>query len=501
MCEFLKNRPMLLCAIFASVISVITMYAEGALFVICIALLGFAFVMAYKKVRGEIIFATLCVLAVAVSGFFISAKLDKASSYQKLSCGGEFIVIEEPENYGEYFRTTLETVSSDTLSKGDRLSAVYYEGSLEYAQRIKAKVTVTSLKDYENKAYNYSNKVFLSAYVSQIVEIGEKETVLAAVDSARQYIKNKIFKFYDFRQAATMLALVTGDKSYFSEEFYTNVKHAGTAHIMVVSGMHLSVIVALFLFLSNKLFYNRYLKALTIFLVTVAVTAICGFTMSILRAGITYLLLAAALIINRESTPVNTLGTAVTVILVSNPFALFSIAFQLSVLSTFAILAVALPIIEYVFEKGFLRFKLLKTIFSLVLISLSALVFTAPITIYNFGYISNVSIATNLLVSTAASVAMILCILGICFPFAEEVLFGLSEVVVVYINRVINYFGSLEFAISFLPKYSSFVLFAIQIIILWLLLACKKRKDVLKLNEIRQKKLKERGNGRNGNNF
>lgn len=490
--DFLKKRPMLLSAVFSCVISAIGMYAEMALFVICPVILGVIFVFAYKFKKGELIFAVFCILAVAVSAFLTTVKIENTRDYERTNCNGEFIVIEEPTDHGEYYSVTLETVKSDALFKGDKVSVVYYEGKLEFSQRIKAELSVSSLDSYKFKNSYYSEKIFLNGYIKEFIDIGENDEVLAVVGRVRKYIKSKIFKYYDFRKGATMMALVTGDKGYFTDDFYNNVKSAGVAHIMVVSGMHLSVMVALFLFLSNKFFYNRYLKAITIFVVTVVLTAICGFTMSILRAGITYLLLAIALIINRESTPENTLGCAVTVILFSNPFAIFNIAFQLSVLSTFAILVVALPIAEYVSKNGIIKSKILLSLFSAVLISITALIFTAPVTVYFFEYLSNVSVATNLLVGTPSSAAMILCVLGFLFPFAESLLFYLSEIIVSYINSVINYFGSLPFVITVLPKYTAFIFLAVIIIVLWILLACKKRKSMLKLKAIREKKSKER---------
>lgn len=490
--DFLKKRPMLLSALFCCVISAIGLYAEVALFIICPIILGLVFVLVYKFQKGELIFAVFCILAVAVSTFLTTVKIENTKDFDKTTCNGEFIVIEEPVDYGEYHSVTLEAVRSDALSKGEKVSVVYYEGELEFSQRIKAELSLSSLSGYKFKNQYYSEKIFLNGYIKDFIDTGEKDEVLSVVDSVRRHIKSKIFKYYDFRQGATMMALVTGDKGYFTDAFYNNVKSAGVAHIMVVSGMHLSVMVALFLFLSNKFFYNRYLKAITIFIVTVVLTAICGFTMSILRAGITYLLLAIALIINRESTPENTLGCAVTVILFSNPFAIFNIAFQLSVLSTFAIIVVALPITEYVSKNGIIKNKILLSLFSAVLISISALIFTAPVTVYFFGYLSNVSVVTNLLIATPSSAAMILCILGFLFPFAEGVLFYLSETVVSYMNSVINYFGSLPFATTNLPKYTAFIFLAVIIIVLWILLACKKRKSMLKLKEIREKKSKER---------
>lgn len=492
MVDYLTKRPMLLCAVLSSVISVISFYSETALFVICLLLVAFIFFMIYKRVRGELIFAFILILAVSMSAVITSTHADKKSEADGSFCEGKFIVVEEPTCHGTFYAVTLETVESDVLESGDKVRVTYEDGSMEYAQKIKAGIQLNEVKE-KYKSSNYAESVYINGYVKYMEYTGENDGVLGVVGSVREYIKDKIFGDYKREEAATMLALVTGDRSYFSDEFYSNVKGSGVSHVMVVSGMHLSIIVSFFLFLCNKFLYNRYLKAVVIFAVTIGVMAVCGFTMSILRAGLTYIFIAFSLVLGRENTPENSLGFAVTVILLLNPFAIFSVAFQLSALSTFAILAVASPIIETVCKKRFWGNFIVAPLFSSVVISVSTLLFTAPIAIYIFGYVSNVSIITNLLIGIATSVALVLCILGLCLPFLENILFILSEAIVRYINWVINYFGSLPFATMQLPSWTAFLVLGIIILVLCILLACKKRNDMLKLKEIRAKKIKEGG--------
>ncbi|MBR4099471.1 MAG: ComEC/Rec2 family competence protein [Clostridia bacterium] len=491
--DFLLKRPMLLSALCASAVSVIGLYAEKALFIFCIGILIFLFVIIYKRVRSELIFALLVIFAVALSTLFSVKRVESLKRFDNCSCSGEFIVVEEPVNHGDFYTASLEAVKSDCLSKGTKVNIVYYDGEMEFSQRINANVTLSTFEDYKLKFSFYSNGVFLDGRVNDFEYTGENDIVLNAVGRVREYIKNNIFEFYGKSEAATMLALLTGDRSYFTDRFYSNVKSAGVAHVMVVSGMHLSVIVSLFLYLINKLVYNRYLKALVVVAVTFAVMIVCGFTMSIQRAGFTYLFLALSLLLNRESTPENTLGCAVCTVLIINPYAIMNVAFQLSVLSTFAILAVAIPITEYVKESKIIKNELLLSLFSSIVISLSALIFTAPVTTYIFGYVSNVSLITNLLISTAATLALILCILGFLLPFAKTVLFGAGSVIVNYINAVINYFGSLSFATTQTDKKVTVYMIVVIIAILWTLVACKNYKDMLKLKEIRLKKYKEGG--------
>ena len=109
----------------------------------------------------------------------------------------------------------------------------------------------------ENSPYkinSYSQKIYLKGSVKNIVKTNKRDFALKCIASLRKYIRQKIFKNYGFSEASTILALVTGDKSYFTDEFYTNVKSVGVAHVMVVSGMHLSIIVTFLLFFTKRLF-------------------------------------------------------------------------------------------------------------------------------------------------------------------------------------------------------------------------------------------------------
>ena len=491
MFDFLKKRPMLLCAIVASALSVVGIFAEKALLYFCPVLLFLIFIMFYKSVRVEIILAFILVLLVGVSTLFSIKSVNNAILLNNKTCKGEFVVVENPTNYGNYYTATLQTVNSGTLKKGSKITVTFNSGEMQLGEYVNATISLTSLQNNPLKYTYYSNKIFLRGNVKNHTSRNKFDIVLKTLGEIRDYIKKNIFEFYGNREAATMLALITGNKDYFTNDFYNNVKSAGVAHTMVVSGMHLSIIVSLGLYLTKKLFYNRYFKALLILFVTLVVMAICGFTMSIMRAGVTYLFMALGFVIGRENTPENTLGTAVTVILFLNPFAIKNLGFLLSVISTFAILVVALPVGKYLTTK--LKNKWLQIIVTAVLISLSALVFTSPITIYVFGYVSNVSVLTNLLTSWAVTAAMYLCILGFLIPFSKPVLFFLSSLAIKYINFVINYFGELPFAVSKTPQWLAFVMAGVIVLILWILIACKHKQDMVKLKEIYFKKYNERG--------
>lgn len=481
--DYLVKRPMLLSALVSSAISVVAFYFETTVFIIPIIILALIFFLIYKEKSQIIIFAFLMVFAVSLSTFFTISGINRLDKLSDTYISGEFLVVDGPQNRGKYYSATVEAIKSDNLKKGDRLYITFTEGNVKLSQKFKAQVLVSSNKDSKYKAYNYSEKIYLNGYAKNIKPLDEYDFVLKTVDSTRKYIKTKILENYSLKEASTMLALLTGDDSYFTNNFDYNVKATGLSHIMVVSGMHLTVIVSLFLLFFEGVIYNRYLKAFIIFITVLLVMAVCGFTMSILRAGITYLLMALALLIKRQSVAENTLGGAVTLILIANPFAVLGLSLQLSVLSTFGILAIALPAIDFL-KLGKIKNKLVLSLCGEGAISLSALLITMPLTIYLFGYTSNIALITNLLVSFPTTVALIFCILGLLLIPFSEVLFAISAVIVRYINWVVDYFGNLPFAVSNLPKYTSFIIVLIIVAIFWLLLACKDKKNMLKLKEI-----------------
>ncbi len=490
--DYLTKRPMLLCAIISSIVSIVGFYSKTLLFLFGVGVIILLFLLFYKRLLVYVI-VLIFVLLTVISSFWQSSQIESTKYFDGNVTKGEYTVITEPVVKDEYYTVTLEVRSSEILEKGTKIEVTSSEPGVNFSDIIIADIAIEGLQDSPYKLIDYSQKIYYNGNMKNVENTGKKDFVLNKISHLREYIKTKIFKNYNFNEAATVIALITSDKNYFSDRFYSNVKGAGVAHVMVVSGMHLSIIVAFLLFFVRKFFYNRYLKALITFAAVLIVVTVCGFTMSILRAGITYILIAFALALGRPNTPSNSLGAAVSFILINNPLAIFNVVFQLSVLSTFGVLVVATPIIEFIKENEYIKCKFLFGIFSAVVISLSATLLTLPATIYHFGYISNVFIITNLLVCTPATVAMCLTIFGFIVAPLGRVFFFLSQIIVKYINAVINYFGSLEFATTNVSKSKMYVAIAIIIVVLLILLACKKYISVLKLNEVNEKRKQEGG--------
>ena len=496
MVDYLKRRPMLLCGLCASALCVIGFYSRAAIFFLGLMLIFLFFFLLQKGVYPVYIFVVFMLIATSVSVLTTYNKIDEASGLDGASVKGSFSVIETPVNHGEYYSAVVKALDCYGLKDGTRVLVFCNEGTFEYGDKILATVELNKISD-KYRASDYSEKIYLTGNMDDLtVYSGEGGFVISRVNKLRRNIVDTLFSNMDYKEAATLTALTVGDRSYLSDEFYANLKAAGVSHLMVVSGLHLAVIVSLVNKLIEKVIYNRYLKAITVLLTVLFMTALCGFTKSIIRAGLCYIIYAMSIVLKRDNTPENTLGAAVTLILIAEPFAILSVSFQLSVLATLGITAAALPVTKYLKENVFKNTWLIYIV-NLAIVTLSALLFTLPVTVWVFGYVSTVAVIANILVAYAVTFALNFAVAGLIFyyifPLGGQILLVSASLVTRYVNFVINMLGSLPFAAVSLNDYGFIFALLLLFSVIFVLFACKHRRDMLKLKIMHEKIISEGG--------
>lgn len=448
---------MLLCAAVSAVLCIVGFYCPPAVFFCGIALIILFFVSLYLRRPAETVVAFI--LAVTAAGILLtSSRAAELSGLDGSAAKGEFTVVSEPEKHGTANTVKLEATSCDTLKKGTKLICTDYSLTpLEYGNRIQATVSLSQLSLGTQKRSYYSEGIFLRGKLRDIrVEKGNDDPVLQKIRNVRSYIKNTLFSAMSRDEAATLTAVAV-----------------------------------------KKYFYNKYLRALTMLATVLFMAAVCGFTKSILRAGFCSLFLAVSILSERDNTTENSLGGAAALLFMISPFTVFSVSFQLSFLSTLGIVSVAMPCLKFIKDNRLLKTDIAFTLFSAVLVTLAATLFTLPISIYTFGYVSNVSVFTNLLIDAAAGIALqisaVALALNLIFPYISRPLFIAAEFTAAYINRIINLFGSLPFAVSDIgtPEFYASLLIIISVVAA--LFAFKRHLDRLKLNEMYRKISSERG--------
>jgi len=214
---------------------------------------------------------------------------------------------------------------------------------------------------------------------------------------------------------AVLAAMTLGDKSAMTPELRDVYAVSGASHVLALSGLHLGIIYMVL----SLLVVNRRWRTISQLLAVTGIwmfVLLVGLPTSVVRAAVMISIYALVSLTGRGRMSVNALALAALAILVVSPDSLFDVGFQLSFAAMLAILML-LPVFDrknirqYLFDRPVLRW-----LWGLTTVSLSAQVGTAPLVAYYFGRFSTYFLLTNLLVIPAATVILCLAIPALLLP-------------------------------------------------------------------------------------
>lgn len=376
-------------------------------------------------------------------------------------CGNEVTVegeiIAEPYRaYGQYYTVIkTETINGENQKVKIRLSS-------NSSQNIEPgdKVTCT-LKPYlltDSSGKNKADGIFIGGYMGEDVRIenSNKISLSRITYKVRAYLLSNISYALPGGEGELLKGMLLGDKTGVPEEINESFRHVGLSHLFAVSGLHLSIWVGLFSYIKFKRNSFRVMMRVVSALFILFFMAVTGFTSSVFRAGIMTLVFLAAQGLGRKADGINSLGLAAVILCLINPYSCLELSFLLSFSATLGILICYTPI-ESLGERLQCRFngivgKPLKWIITAGAVSVSASIFTFPVSSIVFGEISAVSPFANLIVPSLGAVSMISGGLAAVFPsnpiffFITKPLFLLCGIINNFIIKFCLWLGGLEFS-------------------------------------------------------
>ena len=483
------KRPMfysaLICCVAAS-LSLLSVVVSYAFLIFALILLIF---LIYRK-NYKYITVLFAVVLFAVSLFFELLLINNAKQNDDKTFDGDFLVISEPIENEKSSTVTFMALKDNQLPKNSKY-LVFCENNtnLKIGDVVKAKIKISAINQYSKyRISNYSNGVFATAEIKALDKTGESNAFYHTAGNIRGYVRKTITGKFSGDSAGLLLALTTGDRTLLSDEFLHNVKTTGISHVIVVSGMHLSIIMAAVFWLVDRIFYNKYIRSILSIAVVLVVSSVCGFTMSIIRAGLMFIIGALAPVFERDNDSLSSLMTAITVVAAASPFAVFNVSFLLSVLSTLAIVWLLPFYYEFLNKKFKITSKIIQTILATVLCSTFAIITTLPVTIKVFSFTSIVAPITNLLITIPVTFVLVLNVLGIVLsllPFGRLISYAVFWVAnfcsraIVYI---VNDIAKLPITVAVLPKIAfwwSLLIVALIIGFMYFYSYKSKRKEVI----------------------
>lgn len=245
---------------------------------------------------------------------------------------------------------------------------------------------------------------------------------------AREKLSERLDAMFSGDTLGIVKGILLGDTASMSESLEQALRTCGLSHVVVVSGMHLTVVSGILLYgLQGLTGWRRKPCAVLAAAPILAYMGIVGFTPSVLRAGAAMLIRLTAIVFDEDTDGLHSLGWSIVLVAIYDPTVVSGAGFLLSSFSVLGIDRLAPRLTRGacgLFTRCFHREtpKLLGVLFQTAGVSLGAQIMTLPLSALFFSRISWVTLPANLLIFFAVDLMLVL---GV--PMMAALLLGLDH--------------------------------------------------------------------------
>jgi len=446
------------------------------LFMLGFLIAGLIFISVLFKYK-KIVVIGFCILFLVLGIYRWQPVINDGLSKEAVLIG---TVSEEPDIRENNQKLTVRTAEKILVTTG-RYPEYKYGDKLKITGKLES--PSEDINGFNYKNYLAKDGIFsiMSFPKIELIGRGFGSPIIKNLFSFKDKFKEISRSYISPPEVGVLEALVFGQEEGISREWREKLNLTGTRHIAAVSGMNITIIASLILalFLSMGL-WRQQAFYLSIVLLTLYILMI-GAPASAVRAGVMAGIFLFAQKSGRMSQGQGAVIFAASFMLALNPLLLrFDIGFQLSFLAIMGIIYLQ-PIFSSWLEKipDYKIFPLRATIAA----TLSAQVFTLPILIYNFGYVSLVSLPANILiVPFLAPITILIFIFGLSgmifspfgWIFSWPVWLAMN-----YLTRVVDIFSKIPLNV-FKIENLHWAWLAVFYLILGLLIWRRREKEKLK---------------------
>lgn len=338
-------RPLVFCALSICVGIIIAEAMYGihyAFFAIPIVLFAVATICLgiFKKTR-KYLYIPLALLvgfaSMTASGAIYDTKLVSEGRYDNITgtVASEIVV-----NYSDTTNNNCQFILDDVYIGDKKLAGKAYVFSYvvtsEFEYNAGDIIAIEgSIQNYEHQKFdedfgynNYYDGTVYMISASKVHKIAERKPKFPL--NIQMAMKRAIYAYLDNANAPLVVGLTLGDTFALSKDLREQVNAIGIAHILAVSGLHITTIATILYFLLKKMRVNSKFAFATVTIGTFAYSMLCSFTPSSLRAVIMTACLNYANAFGKKYDGVNALSFAAILILIFNPVAILNNGFLLS---------------------------------------------------------------------------------------------------------------------------------------------------------------------------
>ena len=326
LCSFLPQMGLLLpsAAIFV-VFCLLVWWKGGAArgYAVCL-LLGAVLGVGIMEMTGT----RLAKIQDAYAGRDVTLTAEVESTGRAYTAGRVSAVLQVETVDGEAVRFRAECASLPKCEAGGRIRGRF---SLD-------------VPDATQRLDDYADGIVLSAeYLSGMLRLGQSESFRARTARLQAALSRALRKGMVENTGGVLAAMVVGDRSHLTSTLRSAYRGAGLSHVLVVSGLHVTIFCGLLDALPHKerersRAYRRarsLLRAGTALLLV----GITGATPSVLRAAVAVWVSSLGVWVGSPADTLTSLGAAGVLMCLGNGYAVYDVGFELSFAAVMGTLA------------------------------------------------------------------------------------------------------------------------------------------------------------------
>ena len=382
---------------------------------------------------------------------------------------GIIISNKNEKEYNDVYKIRVQSLNENTMYKDTNLLINIKKNknyNLKYGDKVIVKgefknpTTQRNYKGFNYKEYLKTQKVYGTVNTTSVktVERNCINRVFIIFNSIHMCIRNNLKIGLPEKYANLLNAIMLGDTNELDPNMVENFRDSNIAHVLAVSGMHISYIILVITKVLSNFLGKRKSKFVTIFILGIFMF-ITDFSPSVLRATITGGMFLLSKVIYKKSDIWSSLSLSILCTLLYNPFLILNSGLLLSYCGVIGIIVFnknicnALNRIKVKNTKYKYRIKkfekLIKYIKETLSISISVQLMILPIIINNFNTIGLVFLITSLLLSIIIGPIMLLGFFAILTSISFLWLFNIIKYPIILFLQLLILISTLGSNLSF----------------------------------------------------
>ena len=325
---------------------------------ILIGLVPLTLLFFFRKKLKAIILTAVCLTAFFGGALCYQASLppDDASHLrfyngQEVEIKGTVSADPEIRDKSTHIRLSASQINGEEVT-GDALVFVPRYPEYDYGDvlRVKGQLdTPAQLGDFDYKGYLENQGIYATMLYPdiEVLETGQGFKPLEWVYSLKSSLSRSIARAIPEPAASLAQGVVLGIRYNIPQSVKDDFARTGTAHLLAISGLHLSILAGILLSLGIRLFGKKRHIYIWLALGVIWLYAIItGLHPPVVRGAIMASLFLSAELLGRQRTAITSLAFAAAIMVAIDPLILWDAAFQLSFLGMAGLIFIAPPLMS-----------------------------------------------------------------------------------------------------------------------------------------------------------